>query len=111
VDVDHHLFEEVVWPTLARRVPAFQHLKVGSAWAGHYAVNTVDQNAILGRHPNLENFFLANGFSGHGLQHAPGIGRGLSELILFGEYRTLDLRRFRFERFASGNLVREENVV
>jgi FAD-dependent oxidoreductase domain-containing protein 1 len=111
LDVEYDLFQEVVWPTLARRVPAFGELRLGSSWAGHYAVNILDQNAILGPHPLLANFLFANGFSGHGLQHAPGIGRALSELILFGEYRTLDLRRFGFERFASGELIREESVV
>ena len=111
LDVEHELFEEVVWPTLARRVPAFEALKLGSSWAGHYAVNVVDRNAILGPHPMVTNFLFANGFSGHGLQHSPGIGRALSELILFGEYRTLDLHRFSFTRFASGELLHEENVV
>jgi sarcosine oxidase len=111
LEVEHDLFEEVVWPTLARRVPVFETLKLGSSWAGHYAVNTVDQNAILGPHPLLKNFLFANGFSGHGLQHAPGIGRALSELLLLGEYRSLDLHRFGFERFASGKLIREESVV
>jgi len=111
LDVDHRPFEEVVWPALARRVPAFQALKLRSAWAGHYAVNTKDQNAILGPHPVVKNFLFANGFSGHGLQHSPGIGRALSELILFGKYRTLDLGRFGFGRFASGHLILERNVV
>jgi glycine/D-amino acid oxidase-like deaminating enzyme len=86
-------------------------VKLGSSWAGHYAVNTRDHNAILGPHPQLSNLFFANGFSGHGLQHAPGVGRALSELILYGEYRSLDLSRFRFQRFASGELLVERNVV
>lgn len=111
LEVEHGLFQDVVWPTLARRVPAFKALKLRSSWAGHYAVNTVDQNAILGPHPLLTNFLFANGFSGHGLQHAPGVGRALSELILLGEYRTLDLHRFGFERFAAGDLIQEESVV
>lgn len=111
LEVDHRPFEDVVWPVLARRVPAFQALKLRSAWAGHYAVNTEDRNAILGPHPAIENFLFANGFSGHGLQHAPGVGRALSELILFGRYRTLDLTRFGFGRFASGDLILEKNVV
>jgi len=111
LEMRYELFEEVVWPTLARRVPAFGTLKLGSSWAGHYAVNTLDQNAILGPHPLLPNFLFANGFSGHGLQHAPGIGRALSELVLYGGYRTIDLRRFGFQRLASGELIREEKVV
>ncbi len=109
--MDYELFHETVWPALARRVGMFDSIRLGSSWAGHYAFNTVDQNAILGPHPELENFLFANGFSGHGLQHAPGIGRGLAELILFGTFRTLDLTAFAFHRFFDGNLVREENVV
>jgi sarcosine oxidase len=111
LELDYRWFEEIVWPTLAHRVPAFQAVKLGSSWAGHYAVNTIDKNAILGPHPRLENLYFANGFSGHGLQHAPGIGRALSELILWGDYQSLDLSRFGFQRFASGNLIREVNVV
>ncbi len=111
LEVGYDLFREVVWPALAHRVPAFDSLKLGSAWAGHYAVNTADRNAVLGPHPNLHNFIFASGFSGHGLQHAPGIGRGVAELVLHGRYRTLDLSRFGFRRFAEGRLVLEANVV
>ena len=111
LELEYRWFEEIVWPTLAHRVPAFQAVKLRSSWAGHYAVNTIDQNAIVGPHPRLENLFFANGFSGHGLQHAPGIGRALSELILWGGFRSLDLSRFGFQRFASGNLIKEVNVV
>jgi len=111
LEMEYDLFHEVVWPTLARRVPAFEALKLGSSWAGHYAVNTLDRNAILGSHPQIENFIFANGFSGHGLQQSPGVGRALSELLLFGEYRTINLDRFGFERLASGELIHEENVV
>ncbi len=109
--VDPHLFEDVLWPALAHRVPAFDALREGTAWAGHYAVNTEDRNAILGTHPEIDNFFFANGFSGHGLQQAPAVGRAISELIAFGSYRTLDLDRFGFHRFASGRLVEERNVI
>jgi glycine/D-amino acid oxidase-like deaminating enzyme len=111
LDMDYTLFDEIIWPTLAHRVPAFESLRLRPSWAGHYAVNTRDQNAILGPHPTLTNFYFANGFSGHGLQHSPAVGRALSELLLFGEYRTLDLSRFGFQRLAKGPLVLEENVV
>ena len=111
LEMEYDLFHEVVWPALAGRVPAFDSLRLVSSWAGHYAYNPMDQNAILGPHPERENLLFANGFSGHGLQHSPGIGRALSELILFGEYRTLELSRFGFQRFAENNLIREENVV
>jgi sarcosine oxidase len=111
LEVEYDLFHEIVWPALARRVPAFEAIKLGPSWAGHYAYNIRDQNAILGPHPQVGNFHFANGFSGHGLQQSPAVGRAMAELIVCGEYRTLDLSRFAFGRFASGALVREKNVV
>ncbi|MCP4664548.1 MAG: FAD-binding oxidoreductase [bacterium] len=109
--VDHAIFEDLVLPNLVHRVPAFSEYELGRSWAGHYAVNEHDHNAILGPHPEVGNFYLANGFSGHGLQQAPAVGRALSELIACGSYQTLDLSRFRFERFAAGELVHERNVI
>jgi sarcosine oxidase len=111
LDVDYALFDDVVWPTLAHRIPAFEAVKLESAWAGLYAYNTMDQNAVLGPHPEITNFFFANGFSGHGLQHSPAVGRALSEQLLHGRYLTLDLSRFAFDRFATGELCLEENVI
>lgn len=110
-DVEHALFEEVIWPALAHRVPAFEALRPGAAWAGHYAYNVIDQNAILGPHPEVGNFYFANGFSGHGLQQSPAVGRYISELISFGAARTLDLSAFGFRRFAGGRPIHELNVV
>jgi FAD-dependent oxidoreductase domain-containing protein 1 len=110
-DVDHHLFEDLVWPVLAQRVSAFEAIKPIRAWAGHYAYNLLDQNAILGAHPELTNFYFANGFSGHGLQHAPAVGRGIAELISHGSYQSLDLSRLSFERMLTGRAVTERNVV
>ncbi len=109
--IDPRFFEDVLWPALAHRVPAFDALKEGTAWAGHYAVNVEDRNAIVGPHPEIENFYFANGFSGHGLQQSPAVGRALSELIAFGSFRTLDLSRFGYGRFASGRLIEEQNVI
>ncbi len=111
LEIDDRFFEETVWPTLARRVPAFEAIKLVRAWAGHYAMNTVDQNAILGPHPELTNFYFANGFSGHGLQQSPAVGRGIAEIIAFGAYRTLDLSRFGYGRFAEGRPIRENAIV
>jgi glycine/D-amino acid oxidase-like deaminating enzyme len=108
---DHDLFEEKLWPALAARIPAFERLKVMSAWAGHYDYNRLDQNAVIGRDPELENFIYANGFSGHGLQHAPGVGRGVAELIVDGGYRTLDLGVFGYARIATGTPLIERNVI
>jgi len=109
--MDYSVFEEELWPILAERVPVFEAIKRTSSWAGHYAFNVKDQNAIIGAHPEKTNFFFANGFSGHGLQQAPAVGQAISELIIHGEYQTIDLNRFCFERFAEGKLVNEVNVV
>lgn len=108
---DHALFDEVVWPTLAQRIPALEAARVQRAWAGHYDVNTLDHNMILGAHPGVENLLFANGFSGHGLQHAPAVGRALSELVLDGGFRSLDLSEFGWERVLAGRPLLEANVV
>jgi len=79
---DDKRFMEILWPELAEFVPAFDRLKLVRGWAGLYAVNTLDGNAILGEWPELQGLFLANGFSGHGLQQAPAVGRYLAELVL-----------------------------
>ncbi len=108
-EVDYALFEEVIWPALAARVPAFEAIKLVRAYGCHYDFNTLDENAILSRPPGLENFYLAAGFSGHGLQQSPAVGRALSELITFGAYRTLDLSRFGYERLLTGAAIVETN--
>ena len=104
-------YEDVVWPTLAHRIPAFEAIKLVRAWAGHYDYNTLDQNAILGPHPEIGNFYFANGFSGHGLQQSPAVGRAIAELIAYGAYRSIDLRRFGFARILRHEPLREINVV
>jgi FAD-dependent oxidoreductase domain-containing protein 1 len=108
---DRRPFESFVWPTLAHRVPAFDRLRLLDTWAGHYEVNTVDHNAIVGPHPVVANFLFANGFSGHGLQQSPAVGRGLAEWIATGRYETLDLSPFAFDRIAANEPIRELNVV
>jgi FAD-dependent oxidoreductase domain-containing protein 1 len=109
VEVDYELFEAIIWPALAARVPAFEAIKLRHAYSCHYDLNLMDENAILGRPPGLENFYLASGFSGHGLQQSPAVGRALSELITFGAYRTLDLSRFGYERVLTGAAIVETN--
>jgi sarcosine oxidase len=104
-------WEERVWPAIANRVPAFEAVKMRRAWAGHYEVNTLDHNAIIGRHPDISNLVFANGFSGHGLQQAPAVGRGLAELIIHGAYRTIDLAPLGYDRVAEKRPLRELNVV
>ena len=110
-DMDYSVFEETLWPILAERVPAFDAIKRISSWAGHYEYNIKDQNAIIGPHPKVKNLMFINGFSGHGLQQGPGAGRGISELITYGKYQTLDLTCFTFERFAANQLYIELNIV
>ena len=110
-EIDYRLFEDVVWPALAERVPAFEAIKLIRAWAGHYDYNTLDQNAILGPHPEVRNFYFANGFSGHGLQQSPAVGRATAELITHGAYRSIDFARFGYERVLRGEPIVELNVV
>jgi len=104
-------FESFVWPTLARRVPAFDQLRLLDTWAGHYEVNTLDHNAIVGPHPRINNLLFANGFSGHGLQQAPAVGRGLAEWIATGRWETLDLGPLGYGRVERSEPIRELNVV
>lgn len=111
LEVEYDLYDEIVWPALAERIPAFEAIKLIRAWAGHYAYNTFDQNAILGPHPEAGNFYFANGFSGHGLQQSPAVGRAIAELIVHGGYRTLDLGRFGYDRIVANRPIRELNVV
>ena len=106
-EVDYAVFEEVVWPGLARHVPGFEQLRLKGGWAGHYDMNRFDHNAIVGCVPGVAGFYLANGFSGHGLMHSPGTGRALAELITYGEYRSIDLSELSFERLAANRAVRE----
>ncbi|WP_371224631.1 NAD(P)/FAD-dependent oxidoreductase [Roseovarius sp. 2305UL8-3] len=109
--MDFSLWENHIWPVLATRIPQFEAIKVQSEWTGHYAYNTLDQNAILGPHPVVENFYFINGFSGHGLQQSPAMGRGLAEMLVHGTYRSLDLSPFHFDRIASGTPMVEKAVI
>lgn len=111
LDPDHAAFEDHVWPTLAERIPAFEALRLRSTWAGYYEMNAFDHNAILGLHPACDNLYFANGFSGHGLQQCPAVGRGLAELILTGRWQTLDLEPLAFQRLLDNRPLLERNVI
>jgi FAD-dependent oxidoreductase domain-containing protein 1 len=108
---EHALFEGRLWPALANRVPAFDAIRVANAWAGYYEMNTFDHNAIIGRHPEVTNLLFANGFSGHGIQQSPAVGRAIAELIVHERFVTLDLSALGFERIAGGTPVAERNVI
>ncbi|MBD3663894.1 FAD-binding oxidoreductase [Sulfitobacter sp. TSTF-M16] len=110
-EFDHSIWLEKVWPAIATRVPAFEQVKVINQWVGHYAFNSLDQNAILGRHTRVENFVMLNGFSGHGLQQSPAMGRGIAELIAYGAYRSLDLSPFGYERIETGQKFVERAII
>ena len=110
-EMDHGFWMDHVWPALATRIPAFEAVKVTAEWAGHYAYNTLDQNAILGPHPEVGNFIFLNGFSGHGLQQSPAMGRGTAEWLTFGAYRTLDLTPFHYDRIVANVPIRERAVI
>jgi len=110
-NVDPDIFEEKVWPVLAHRIPAFERIKVTSRWAGHYAYNTFDHNAVIGPHSQVCNFIFANGFSGHGMQQSPAVGRGLAELITYGEYRTIDLSPLGYDRLTRSEPFSETAII
>ena len=108
---DHAIWQNKVWPVIATRVPAFEAVKLINSWVGHYAFNTLDQNAVIGPHTVVENFIFVNGFSGHGLQQSPAMGRGVAEWIAYGEYRSIDLSAFGYERIERGTKFTEKAVI
>ncbi len=110
-NMDHAFWENHVWPVLATRIPQFEAIKLQSEWAGHYAMNTFDHNAIMGPHTELSNFIFLNGFSGHGLQQSPAMGRGTAEWLTYGEYRALDMTPFNYERIPAGQPIIEKAVI
>jgi len=111
LDVDYQQFEEFIWPTLARRIPAFERIRLQSAWAGHYEMNVFDHNAVIGWAPGIEGLMMATGFSGHGMQHAPATGRGVCELIREGGFRSIDLGELSPQRLIDDAPIVELNVI
>ncbi len=111
LEANHAEWDELVWPALAARVPAFGAVKVVSSWAGYYEYNTFDHNGIVGPHPEIANLVFATGFSGHGIQQSPAVGRTVAEWLTRGRYMSLDLTPFGFDRIAANRPIIERNVV
>jgi glycine/D-amino acid oxidase-like deaminating enzyme len=109
--MDPGMWQDHVWPLLAMRIPQFEAIRLTSEWAGHYAMNVFDQNAIMGPHSRVSNFVFLNGFSGHGLQQAPAMGRGTAEWLTHGKYRSLDLREFHFDRIECKQPIVENAII
>ncbi len=109
--MNQDFWENHAWPIIATRIPQFESIKIVTEWAGHYAYNTLDQNAIVGPHTDVRNFLFLNGFSGHGLQQSPAMGRGMSEYLTYGEFRSLDLTPFSFERVTRGEPFDEKAII
>ena len=107
---DDKRFMDHLWPEMAAFVPAFDRAKLIRGWAGLYAVNTLDNNAILGEWPEMSGFYLANGFSGHGLQQAPAVGRYIAEMLL-GLPHVLDLSIFSPLRILERKPISEKGVI
>ena len=116
VDVEDFSAEETIWkdkvhPIISNRIPQFKDVEVIDFWMGHYDFNPFDFNVVIGPHDVVSNFHFTNGSSGHGSQQGPAVGRGVAEQIIYGEFRSMDLSPFLFERFARGERVIERAVI
>ena len=116
VDVDDFSAEEGIWekkihPIISNRIPQFKNVEIVDHWMGHYDFNPFDCNVVIGPHTTVRNFHFTNGSSGHGSQQGPAVGRGIAELIIYGEFRSMDLSAFSYDRFASGERVIERAVI
>ena len=110
-EVDYNFFDQEIWPHLAFRVPGFESLKVASGWAGSYEYNTLDQNGIIGRHGLVGNLIVVGGFSGHGIQQSPAVGRAVSELLLDGVTHSIQLERMGLERVEQNRPLKEKSII
>lgn len=109
--MDHALWQDHIWPTIATRIPQFEAIKVIREWTGQYDMNTLDHNAVVGPHDRIENFLFLNGFSGHGLQQSPAMGRAISEWVTYGAYRSLDMAPLGYARVKLGQAYRETAII
>ncbi len=111
-EVDHDNFENVVWPAVAHRFPAFEAARCHRSWAGLYEVNELDGNPVIGAwNARLPNLYTVAGFSGHGMMHAPAAGRGIAELIVHGRFQTIDLSRLGYERVEQNAPYPEQGIL
>ena len=111
LEPDYSELDEEQWAVLAHRVPALEAMRIERAWAGYYEMNHFDHNAVIGPLSGFENFYCIAGFSGHGMQHAPGAGLALAEWILNGAPQTIDVRPLGHDRIIRGAPLRELNVI
>ena len=109
--IDHVLFDEVIWPALAARVPAFEALRVQSAWAGYYEMNGFDHNGLAGALPGWRNVYTACGFSGHGMQQSPAVGSALAALVAGGRSGAPSLETLSPQRLLDGRALVEHNII
>ncbi len=110
-DIRHDEFEDQIWPAVSTYVPRFDQIRLVTSWGGQYDYNTLDHNLIIGPSSQVESLYFANGFSGHGLQQGPAVGRGLSELITYGEYRTIDLTPLGYGRIERNEPIIEHAII
>ena len=107
-ELQHEIFEEALWPQLAEQCPAFETIRPKGGWVGHYDMNRLDGNPVIDWCGKVPNFLLCAGFSGHGLQHAPAVGRAVKEMILDGGFRSIDLSRFSGQRILDGTPIADD---
>ncbi len=110
-DIDHAMFDEMLWPLLAYRVPGFEALRLRSAWAGYYEMNAFDHNGLAGALPGWNNVFTACGFSGHGMQQAPAVGCALAALIAGARCDAPALDALSPHRLLTGQRLVEANII
>jgi len=108
---DAQFFDQHIRPKLAERVPALGEAQLLDSWTGSYDQNVYDENGILGAHPYYHNLYIATGFSGHGVQQSLAVGRAISELVMDGQFRTIDLSRLSFDRLIVDQPMYEFNNV
>ncbi|GAH84359.1 unnamed protein product, partial [marine sediment metagenome] len=108
-DMEKNYYIDEMNTYMQARIPGMEYCRIKNGWGGLYAVNTLDENAIIGEHPDILNLFLAVGFSGHGVMEAPAVGKCISEKIIRGYYisvpeaESLEFKRFRERKVGKGN--------